>query len=116
MGGGISRRPTHPDCAHRVDAGDRCPSCLKGKVYRQKDPARRIRVAGQAPIEATVYELERLRCNLCGDLFEAEAGADPGSSGVDAVELAPDSRAGRHGLGLLVGPVWPKTIDYGMAD
>jgi transposase len=53
--------------------GDRCPGCLKGKVYRQKDPGLRIRVIGQAPIEATVYELERLRCNLCGDVFEAEA-------------------------------------------
>ena len=26
--------------------GDRCPRCLKGKVYRQKDPALRIRVIG----------------------------------------------------------------------
>lgn len=53
--------------------GDRCPRCLKGKVYEQKEPALRIRVVGQAPIAATVYELERLRCNLCGDVFEAEA-------------------------------------------
>jgi len=36
-------------------------------------PALRIRVAGQAPIAATVYELERLRCNLCGEIVEAEA-------------------------------------------
>jgi hypothetical protein len=28
---------------------------------------------GQAPIQATVYELERMRCNLCGDVFEAPA-------------------------------------------
>jgi len=28
---------------------------------------------GQVPLQATVYELERLRCNLCGVLFEAEA-------------------------------------------
>jgi transposase len=28
---------------------------------------------GQARVAATVYELERLRCNLCGDVFEAEA-------------------------------------------
>ena len=28
---------------------------------------------GHAPIAATVYELERLRCNLCGEVFEAEA-------------------------------------------
>jgi len=53
--------------------GDRCPECLKGKVYEQKDPGLRIRVVGQAPIAATVYELERLRCNLCGEVFEAEA-------------------------------------------
>ena len=45
----------------------------EGKVYRQKDPALRIRVVGQVPLQATVYELERLRCNLCGVLFEAEA-------------------------------------------
>jgi len=53
--------------------GDRCPRCWKGKVYEQKEPALRIRVVGQAPVAATVYELERLRCNLCGDVFEAEA-------------------------------------------
>lgn len=53
--------------------GDRCPECLKGKVYEQKEPGLRIRVIGQAPIAATVYELERLRCNLCGEVFEAEA-------------------------------------------
>jgi transposase len=53
--------------------GDGCPHCLKGKVYEQKEPALRIRVVGQAPVAATVYELERLRCNLCGDVFEAEA-------------------------------------------
>jgi transposase len=67
--------------------GDRCPRCLKGKVYRQKDPALRIRVVGQAPIEATVYELERLRCNLCGDVFEAEAPEGVGEKKYD--ETAP---------------------------
>src|SRR2546428_12843363 len=29
--------------------------------------------SGQAPLAATVYELESLRCNLCGEVFEAEA-------------------------------------------
>jgi len=45
----------------------------KGKVYARKEPALRIRVVGQAPLAATVYELESLRCNLCGEIFEAEA-------------------------------------------
>jgi len=53
--------------------GDHCPGCLKGKVYARKEPAVRIRVVGQAPLRATVYELESLRCNLCGEVFEAEA-------------------------------------------
>lgn len=69
-------------------AGDRCPRCLKGKVYRQKDPAVRIRVIGQAPIEATVYELERLRCNLCGDVFEAEAPEGVGEKKYDETAAA----------------------------
>ena len=32
-----------------------------------------MRLSGQAPIDATVYELEKLRCNLCGEVFTAEA-------------------------------------------
>jgi transposase len=28
---------------------------------------------GQAPLTATVYELERLRCNLCGEVYSADA-------------------------------------------
>ena len=55
--------------------GDRCPECLKGKVYRQKEPSRLVRVTGVAPLSATVYELERLRCNLCGQIFTAKAPA-----------------------------------------
>ena len=53
--------------------GDHCPGCLKGRVYARKEPALRIRVMGQAPLRATIYELESLRCNLCGEIFEAEA-------------------------------------------
>ena len=53
--------------------GDHCPKCLKGKVYPKKDPGLRIRVVGQAPLAATVWELERLRCNLCLEVFEAPA-------------------------------------------
>jgi hypothetical protein len=32
-----------------------------------------VRIQGQAPIAATVYELEKLRCNLCGKVFTAAA-------------------------------------------
>jgi transposase len=30
-----------------------------------------VRLVGQAPLAATVYELDRLRCNLCGEVFTA---------------------------------------------
>ena len=63
--------------------GDHCPGCLKGKVYLQKEPGLRIRVMGQAPIAAQVYELERLRCNLCGEVYEAEAPQDVGEKKYD---------------------------------
>jgi transposase len=58
----------HPKLLH----GDRCPDCAKGNVYTQKEPKALVRIAGQAPLAATVYELERLRCNACGQVFTAE--------------------------------------------
>ncbi len=56
----------------KLKNGDRCPECEKGKVYVQKEPKPLVRVIGQAPLAATVYELERLRCNGCGQVFTAE--------------------------------------------
>jgi transposase len=57
----------HPE----LHAGDACPGCEKGKVYPQKEPRVLVRMVGQAPLAATVYELDRLRCNLCGEVFTA---------------------------------------------
>jgi transposase len=51
--------------------GEPCPGCQKGKVYPQKEPRVLVRLVGQAPLAATVYELGRLRCNLCGEVFTA---------------------------------------------
>ena len=55
-----------------LHAGDSCPGCEKGKVYPQKEPRTLVRIVGQAPLAATVYELDRLRCNLCGEVFTAQ--------------------------------------------
>jgi transposase len=41
-------------------------------VYPQKEPRVLVRMVGQAPLAATVYELDRLRCNLCGEVFTAQ--------------------------------------------
>jgi transposase len=64
--------------------GDRCPSCTTGKVYLQRDPRVLIRLVGQAPITATVYALEKLRCHLCGDLFTADPPPGVGAEKYDA--------------------------------
>jgi transposase len=55
-----------------LHAGDACPGCEKGKVYPQKEPRTLVRIVGQAPLQATVYALDRLRCNLCGEVFTAQ--------------------------------------------
>ena len=63
-----------------LHSGDQCPGCRQGKVYRQKDPATLIRFVGHAPLEGTVFEMERLRCNACGEVFTAE---EPEAAGAD---------------------------------
>jgi transposase len=49
-----------------LHSGDLCPECRRGKVYGLKEPATLVRFLGHAPLEATVFEMERLRCNACG--------------------------------------------------
>jgi transposase len=53
-----------------LTGGDACPECVRGRVYPQR-PKTLVRVVGQAPVDATVYEMERLRCNACGQVFTA---------------------------------------------
>jgi hypothetical protein len=60
--------------------GDGCPACRAGKIYEQKPPATRVHIVGRPPLEATVFAMQRLRCNACGQIFTADlpppAGAD----------------------------------------
>ena len=67
-----------------LHSGDRCPECRRGKLYRQPEPATRICFVGRAPLEATVYEMERLRCNGCGQIFTA---AEPAEAGTEKYEV-----------------------------
>ena len=73
--------PTGLPVAHAtLHSGDLCPECRQGKVYRQKEPATLVRFVGHAPLEATVFEMERLRCNACGQVFTAD---EPETAGPD---------------------------------
>lgn len=64
--------------------GDCCPDCQRGKVYLQREPGVLVRLIGQAPLDAAVYQLEKLRCNLCGEIFTASAPDQAGSAKYDA--------------------------------
>jgi len=67
-----------------LQAGDPCPECGDGKLYDTARPGVLIRIVGQAPLQATVYELQKLRCNLCGKLFTAATPEGVGSQKYDA--------------------------------
>jgi hypothetical protein len=47
-----------------------------------------VRLKGQAPIGATVYELEKLRCNLCGEVFTARQPEEVGAEKYDATSAS----------------------------
>jgi transposase len=70
--------------SHRsLKQGDSCPECDKGTLYKWS-PGSIVRIRGQAPLNATVYEIEKLRCNLCSKLFTAKAPAGVGVEKYDA--------------------------------
>ena len=69
----------HPSLA----AGDACPACQRGTIY-QKAPGVLVRFVGQPPLVATIYQLQKLRCHLCGRVFTAPAPREVGSQKYDA--------------------------------
>lgn len=77
------------EIAHQsLKHGDRCPECGRGNVYRQKEPKVLVRIVGQAPLAATVYSLERLRCGACGQVFTAHEPEGIGSEKYDETATA----------------------------
>lgn len=64
--GAQRKRVEHP----KLKPGDLCLSCEKGKVY-ETAPSQIVRISAQPLFPATVFELSRLRCALCGKVFTA---------------------------------------------
>ena len=64
--------------------GDACPDCTQGTVYEVSRPGVLVRISGQAPVQAKVYRLQKLRCNLCGKVFTAQPPEGVGSRKYDA--------------------------------
>jgi hypothetical protein len=67
---------------------DNCPDCLKGILYEMKVPKVVVRITGKAPIGAKVYQMQKLRCNLCGEIFIADTPAGIGEEKYDAASGA----------------------------
>jgi transposase len=68
----------HPE----LSPGDACPDCGQGTLY-EKPPGVLVRFVGQAPLHATVYHRQKLRCHLCGKLFTAPVPAGVGEDKYD---------------------------------
>src|ERR1700722_9723815 len=71
-----------------LHGGDACPGCEKGRTYPLLEPAQLVRITGMAPLSATVYECDRLRCNLCGEVFTAPAPEGVGAEKYDETSPA----------------------------
>lgn len=87
-------------CKHEeLKAGNICPKCGKGRLHDSVKAGVFIRFTGHPLISATLYFTEKLRCGLCGEIFEA-----PLPSGVKAEkwdETADTTFAlSRYGYGL----------------
>ena len=61
-----------------------CPACSKGKVYDLKPPRPLVRIVGMPPIQATIYNLQQLRCNVCGNVFATDPPDGVGDEKYDA--------------------------------
>ena len=79
-----------------LHAGECCPLCAQGKVYQVKEPSVLVRVKGMAPLSATVFEREQLRCNGCGEVFTAPSPEGVGDEKYDesATAMVGESRYG----------------------
>jgi transposase len=67
-----------------LQPGDPCPKCEEGTVYETGRPGILVRLTGQSPIQAKIYELQKLRCNLCSVVFAAKTPEGIGTKKYDA--------------------------------
>jgi transposase len=86
-------------CGHEeLAVGERCPACGRGTLY-QLPPGVEMRLEGNALLSAVRYELEKLRCSACGQVFTASVPAAAGPEKYTARARAVLARA-RYYLGL----------------
>jgi transposase len=79
--------------------GDPCPKCDRGTVYETARPGVLVRIVGQSLIQAKIYELQKLRCNLCGVVFTPQS---PKGVGAEKYDATAGSMIGllKYGMGM----------------
>ena len=66
-------------CRHEeLAVGERCPACGRGRLYRLP-PGVEMRLDGNALVSAVRYEVEKVRCSACGQIFTASVPAAAGT-------------------------------------
>ena len=83
---------------HRLECAELAPCCF-GKLYLLKRPAQIVRITAQSLFAATRFELEKLRCKLCGKTFPAPAPPEAGLEKYDP-NVGPTVGYWRFGGGL----------------
>jgi transposase len=86
-------------CNHdTLKPGDTCPECEKGRVY-DIAPGSFIKITGNSILDAIKFSLQKLKCNLCGEIFEA-----PLPDGITKEKWDPTAKATtavmKYGYGL----------------
>lgn len=77
-GADVYRAAQTVECRHEeLAVGERCPACGRGRLYRLP-PGVEMRLDGNALLSAVRYELEKLRCSACGQIFTASVPAEAG--------------------------------------
>jgi transposase len=99
LGADVYEGAERVECRHEeLAGGQRCPVCGQGSLY-QLPPGGEIRIDGNALLRAIRYELEKLRCSACGQIFTARLPDDAGEE-----QYRPRARAvlavSRYFLGL----------------
>ena len=98
-GADVYRAAQTVECHHEeLAVGERCPACGRGRLYCLP-PGVEMRLDGNALLSAVRYELEKLRCSACGQIFTASMPAAAGREKYSARARAVLALA-RYYLGL----------------
>lgn len=71
-----------------LKTGSTCPGCGRGRLFDLSTPGTLVRCLAQPPVQATVFEMQKLRCSACQAVFTAEPPAGVGNAKYDATVVS----------------------------